>query len=367
MIIIKIIVVSDFHADMYDSYAKPLNGKPWNDRFQNQLDTLDKIFDLAVKYKAKVIFNGDLFNQRVNINQIVYTQIVNKIVERSYQLQMVIGGHPVYFVAGNHDQYDNSRIPENSLAIFKLFEANTEDQRLFRVINYPSTLVFKDTNLVFLPYSEDVDWSKSQLNQQIKGLNKNSAYLFAHIGVDGAKQGRWNHRLGGAFSLGDLQPNKFNQIVLGHYHLRQTLQDDSKHLVYYVGNTVPLNHNDDFQKKGVYLIDTEDNSAKFIAINNPLFMTLDTNKYSADEIKDISKSNYIKLVTHSKEDLVKFKKDNQDLTVAYDPTDKKPVEDLGIKITDSTKEIVKSYTDEYYPKQTKLALEVLNKTQTEKK
>mgnify|MGYP000987939515 CR=1 FL=1 len=352
----KYIVVSDFHADMYTQYAEPIGDEPYNTRFQHQLNTLSTIYKLALKYHAKVIFNGDLFNSRVNIDQVVYSNIVNTIVDEANLLSTdkSIHGPSTLLLAGNHDQYDNSRIPANSLAMFKNFEN-------CRVITTPSEFQSEDDDLVFLPYSEDTDWLKEELDKIVSQKHSTNSYLFAHVGVSGAVQGKWNHRLGGAFSINELHPEYFKQIILGHYHLRQSLATGTDCKAYYVGNTVPLNHNDDGQKKGVYLVDTKANSAKFIEIQNPMFMTLDAEKHSEADIKEASKTNYIKIVTHSKESLDTFK--DESALVSYEPEKDETTSDLGIKMDDSVSKIVKAYTEKYYPQRTDLALKVLNKAQ----
>lgn len=353
----KIIVVSDFHADMYNQYAQPVTGKPWNTRFQSQLDSLDKIFDMAEKEKALVVFNGDLFNSRININQVVYTQIVNKIAERSFKLNKETG-YGVFMLAGNHDQYDNSRVPNNSLSVFNNIK-DSKGENIIDVFSYPDHFLFNDIEIFMLPYSEDVDYMHESLDEMLCEAEPNTKrYLFAHIGVAGAVQGKWNHRLSGAFKLSELHTDMFEQIILGHYHKRQTLTTDKNHLVYYVGNTVPLNHNDDGDKKGVYLIDTEDNSARFIPLDNPIFDTVYIN--SKEDIDKVDSTNkFLRVIIKDKTLLEDECLKDKNIVISYVPEEKDSSR-LGIDAKSSTSDIVSKYTNKYYPKATKDALNVLN-------
>ncbi|MBT9670545.1 hypothetical protein GPK34_00640 [Secundilactobacillus kimchicus] len=348
----KILVVSDFHADMYKQYAKPVEGKPWNSRFQNQLDTLNKVFGIAEKENAVVVFNGDLYNQRKQIDQVVFNEITKAIATGSRLLKQ-----PIYVLVGNHDQYDNSPKPASSVEYLETVNPN------IHVINSVESVSINskdNTDLIFMPYSEDTDMILKGLDDVVASLpDKDNAYLFAHIGVSGSKQGRWNHKLGGAFNLDELHPKRFSQIVLGHYHLRQELTDN----VYYVGNTVPLNHNDDSQSKGVVLIDTEDNSHKFIEMDNPKFYTVDlaVDKMTPEELQELSAKNFVKVIAHSKDELEQLSEDKEDsMTLAYvaETTDESR---LGVSAEASEKEIVAAYTDKYHPNVKNLALEELNK------
>lgn len=174
------LVVSDFHADMYTQYAKPLEHESWNDRFQNQLDKLNQIFNMAIENEERVIFNGDLFNSRVDINQVVYSQVVTLIIKRSKELFDTLDDpdHPVvYMLAGNHDQYDNSPIPENSLEVFEI--ANPAIQVVSKVKTFSDGL---GNYLTFVPYSEDTQMLKDQLAQEVdnnKNIPRENKFLFA--------------------------------------------------------------------------------------------------------------------------------------------------------------------------------------------
>lgn len=356
------LVVSDFHADMYTQYAKPLEHESWNDRFQNQLDKLNQIFNMAIENEERVIFNGDLFNSRVDINQVVYSQVVTLIIKRSKELFDTLDDpdHPVvYMLAGNHDQYDNSPIPENSLEVFEI--ANPAIQVVSKVKTFSDGL---GNYLTFVPYSEDTQMLKDQLAQEVdnnKNIPRENKFLFAHVGVSGAVQGRWNHRLGGAFSQKDLKFSKFNQALLGHYHKRQQLADNA----WYVGNTIPLNHNDDGMEKGIFEVAKDINQTKFMPLKSPMFYTLslDDTKLSPDEIQNLIQCNYVRVIVNQKDSLRKLQaksaKEELNVNISYEPTVKTESR-LGISADASTKEIVSKYADKFYPEAKQEALNVLN-------
>ncbi|WEW53671.1 exonuclease [Staphylococcus phage vB_SauH_SPJ2] len=58
----KFIFFTDSHFHMFTNYSKP-DEEYGNDRFKEQIETLQKVFDLARENKAKVIFGGNIHSQ----------------------------------------------------------------------------------------------------------------------------------------------------------------------------------------------------------------------------------------------------------------------------------------------------------------
>lgn len=349
----KIVVASDFHADLYTDYVKPAELKYGNnDRFKHQMEVLNEVYDIAERNDACVVLNGDLYNQRMAISPIVFTNVENIIKNRSEAVT-------TYINVGNHDQQDNTTIPANSV--------NSLSSPHVHVANTVNSYTLEDGSAIILvPYSEDVEWLKKNIKQVVDSVTENTDNVveFAHVGVQGSVQGRWNHRLGGAFSLSDLQEDKVKAVVLGHYHKRQDLSEKT----FYVGNTVPMNHNDDGATKGVYLVDTITGEHTYIPIHSPMFMTLDSNDIQGEsDINDVTsqiETNYVKLLVHDKETLAGFKdvatKEDTNVNIALqeDITYNSRL-DVDPKATEV--EIVKAYTAKYHPDVADTALEILNK------
>jgi len=353
----KLYVISDFHADLYTQYAHPVDDNRYqNTRFKHQMEVLNDILRKSYINDASIVFNGDLFNSRVDINQIVYTGVVSTIT--NWLPKFKDKGLTMYFLAGNHDQFDNTRTPASSIDVFNEI-AGFKDTAVS--IDTPEQFNLDDYNLCFVPYSEDIDFLKDKINNSFYIDKDKKNWLFVHSGVEGAVQGKWNHRLGGAFNLSDLRYKEFDEVVLGHYHKRQKLADN----VFYVGNTIPLNHNDDGQEKGYYILDTE-NPPRFVKVESPLFETIDLSNtdLSSEEINESIKNNYVRVITSSKEDLDKLQeessKNGDNVSIAYKPELKDRTR-LDIKEDSGVFDIVKAYSKSkgYSDGVTKIALNVI--------
>lgn len=357
----KFIVASDFHADLFNDYAQPTKDNSYgnNDRFAHQIEVLKEVFNLAQQHQAGVIFNGDLYNQRRAINPIVFSSVAQVMREESQKLLDQFN-LPTLINVGNHDQQDNTQTPPNSVNILAV---NSSIQVFDKVTLHQ---VAKDEYLLFVPYSEDVDYLKQQIKDTLPWTDK-KVTVVAHVGVAGSVQGRWNHRLGGAFTLSDLQEDKAQAVVLGHYHKRQDLSEKA----FYVGNTVPMNHNDDGDEKGVYLVDTSNGDHTFISIASPLFKTLDLNTLSETELDNLEAdmaANYIKVIAHDKDQVKQLQeKASQDDHINVNIALKQEIKQqsrLGVETNANELEIVQAYTTKYYPEATKVALDILNEVES---
>lgn len=346
------VIIGDVHIGIYTSFAKPSKdpATTLNDRSLLSIDPLAKAFQKAQKLHYPLIVNGDLFDARSTLD----VRILAKVFGLFNKYQEV----HVILVAGNHDQVDNTKIPENSLTMFGTVFPNVQ------VITKPTKLsLMPHTQQVFIPYSEDVQWLKDSIKGYAEEArkNKDKYQLFAHIGVDGANDGGlYVHRLGGAFGLGDLYPDDFHHVFLSHYHRRQHLAPN----VEYIGSSQQHSFSDEDQQKGITVVASTDLLETFIDLSSfyPKFLTVDTtNQETKANIKDIDKgSNYVRMVVHSKAEGEKYKKqlaDSQvDLVLKEKPQAKNR---LGIKQTDSEAQIVSTYADKFFPKAKEPALQAL--------
>ena len=366
----KILVTSDVHADLFKDYDEPLPGKPYGTRFERLLNAIRLIYDKAFQMSADmVVINGDLYNTRTSINPIV-THYIQKVIK---EYQNVHGTFiPTVINVGNHDQYDNSRVPFNSVSTFEELFSTIIVTKVPTLMTDPNG---GDTICIFIPYSEDVDWLKGEFDKCMVEYHElyegQPLLVFGHLGVDGAVQGRWNHRLGGAFSLGDLHAEEADMVILGHYHKRQNLTPN----VFYTGNPVGINHNDDNQQKGYYVVSTEDPknvTATFVPIPQPMFRTIDLadTELSPEEIQMALKSDFVRVVAHTPEQVAKVEEAQEEsnngnlgnVNVSYQK-EQTFSNRLDINMNANEKEIVEAYTKEFYPEVTQLSLDTLNQAE----
>lgn len=348
----KFVVCSDVHASDYSAFSNPVPGLPYGSRLRIILDALDTMFKTAQHEGAsRAVIIGDLFNERTSINPIVTQAVINNLVKN---LSYMEDGFILDIVVGNHDQQDNTLIPPNSVSIFNSIIVPNKEINVYDHVTYVDN---GDSGLIFVPYTEHADEFKQEI-KDLKLKHPNNV-IFAHVGMSGAKSGKWTHKLGGNYSLEDLRYNEFDLVLMGHYHWRQNLSDN----VLYTGDLTPLNFNDEGQSKGFYLVYFDDDKQKFnykfMQVKSPKFETIDLDKLPEDfDLDSEINNNYVRLVTHSDEQTKSVRDLIKSSAVDVAIQSKKQVEQksrLDISAENSDSEIVKAYCKEYCPDLSELA------------
>ena len=342
----NLIVCSDLHLNVYSKYSRPLNHRyVTNTNLRHEFAVLDSIFQLAVRRHAAVVFNGDFFDQRGHIDTRVMNLAMAKVCRYAKKV-------PIYFNSGNHDQLNNSRIPPSSLDAFEWING-------VKVFDQPGVIRTDGVDLVMIPYSNDVSWLKRQIRRIAVKVTR-PAVEFFHLGIAGSRNTSHLVKLSGAFSLEDLCPDRYDYVVGGHYHLRQKLGPNA----WYVGSTIPHEHADDFQQKGVDLvsINPSGDSHRLIPIKSPMFYTFDLAKRQVNrsQIVRLSKQNVVKVITHD-QSTARWYSDHTKCEI----DDEAPVKyhsRLNLKSTATPGEIVKKYCQHYYDQPTaRKALQILER------
>lgn len=339
----RIVFFTDFHAHIFEDFAKP-DPEFINDRFRAQMEVLQRVFDIAREKQAVLIFGGDLFHKRGKIDDVVFNNV--------YRIFAINHDVQVNMIRGNHDSKNNTTNSPHWLETFK-YLPNVD---VFATPDWD--IVDNSFNLYAIPYSDDTSYLKEKIDE-FKVLQVGSelpSVLVAHVGVDGAETGRYSHRLEGAFTVGDLHPDTFDYVLLGHYHKRQFLGGTDN--VLYGGNTIQTSYSDEGQDKGVFFIDLEKGGKpEFIAIEQKKFVTFD---HIPENVQEIVDNNYVRfqLPKDLAQEVAIFKEESDNVRIEVKK--EYAVEariDIGM---DSTEEdIVKKYTEEKYPHATDLALEIL--------
>jgi DNA repair exonuclease SbcCD nuclease subunit len=334
-----IVFFTDFHAHIFEDYAKP-DIELVNDRFRAQMDTLQQVFSIARHYGADVVFGGDMFHKRGKIEDVVFNSVY-EIVANNSDIQ-------VHMVRGNHDSKNNTTNSPHWLETFKYLSH-------VRVYPKPTMTLGNGYTIAAIPYSDDIAYLKDCIStyaETAKGIQ--NTILVAHVGVDGAETGRYSHRLEGAFTVGDLYPEAFTYVALGHYHKRQFLAGTDN--VFYGGNTIQTSFSDEGQDKGVFLLDWK-SKPQFIPIKNKQFITLD---HIPENVQEIVDNNYVRFILPKEQAqevaILKEESDNIRIEIKKEYQTETRI-DIGMESTEE--EIVKAYTADKYPHVTQLALDIL--------
>ena len=225
------------------------------DRLEDCLQVLDWIFKTAVKNKCKYLFFlGDLFHERSKIDVMNYLKtfevVMKHMIEDAVDLDF-------YLLVGNHDMYHRTRWDVNSIKPISAIPR-------CHVIAQPTTMVFDQSVVDWMPYTEDqirdidkLKKSKTEMDSNLSEFN----LLLGHMAVHGAQ----TNLLFGIKSdvivefdndMTPVDPSIFNpwkKTILGHYHGAQHLNDK----VEYIGSPLQLSYGEAFQKKHVMILDLQ--------------------------------------------------------------------------------------------------------------
>lgn len=336
----KFIFFTDSHFHLFTNYAKP-DDKFVNDRFKEQVEALQKVFDIAREGKADVIFGGDLFHKRNSVDTRVYNNIF-EVFARNRDID-------VYMLRGNHDSVTNSLYTSSSIEPIGYLPN-------VHIFSSPDTFSFTDVNLVFEPYGDETE----EIKEHIKGSydeNKTNI-LVAHLGVEGSLTGKGSHRLEGAFGYQDLLPDNYDFILLGHYHRRQYFQNPNH---FYGGSLMQQSFSDEQESNGVHLIDTDKLTTEFIPINTRRFITIQGEDIPENFDQLIEEDNFIRVIgtaNHAKvlemDDSMKDK--NVEVQIKKEYTVEKRIDS---DVSDDPLTIASTYAKQYSPESENEILECL--------
>lgn len=373
----KLLACGDIHLTNYSMFNKPTDTTGIGSRLAYILKALDYFFEYGKKHQINTyVINGDFFDKRQSDNPSVLAYIQNHFIEM-YQ-NIAPDGSALLINTGNHDEL--SRVPyPNSISNFTKYSDTNHQIRVFDTVHTWVQDDDKDNLLMFIPYTEKVKEQKVEIQKQLKEYDKTNKHIivFAHLGVDGAVQGRWSHRLSDAYNLDDLGWNDENvkSIVLSHFHKRQTLLSNGYKEAYYMGDLTELNFNDIQEDgtgapRGFEEIDTTTGEHKFIDLtkepyNIPTFNQIDLDDGSNLELSTLNPNNYYKITTKDKETYEHLSKERESLENASNIQlvliPQQIETQLDIDPTSSDKELVANYCEKNYPELKDKALEYLRK------
>lgn len=180
-----------------------------------------------------VLFLGDWYTLRY--------QVSLNLQNRCLDFFRAENGITWHILAGNHDQYDTTG--RNALEVF-------DELPNVKVYTEPTKTDFG----FFVPYRLDHDEIKQLL------ANDDSEIAYLHTGIVGALQ---NSRITCERGVNPSVLDKYNLVLSGHYHKRQTL--GSRNHVHYVGSPYETRADESGDPKGYGILDT--NSVEWRWVN----------------------------------------------------------------------------------------------------
>lgn len=318
------------------------------------LSTLDYMNDYCFQNGiTHVLFAGDMFHKRITVDQTVRNLVYDKIK------MMTDSGLYIIMIPGNHDQVDNTDLPQHSLHEFRdLDHVTVLDKFEFESLEWSSG---EEVVIFPAPYSKNVQMIKDKITEYadtVKREGIENAILLGHFGIDGATVGKRSYSLQGAFGMGDLYPDVFQFGIFGHYHKSQYLGNTNNFA--YTGSPIQHSFHDECSDTGFIEIDTDTGIMELKEIPTPKFITVTDPETNLEKLV----GNYVRLqipadkVESVQEEIPK------DLHARIEPQKEYNTEQrVAIDQKMSNTEIVIEYCKTYNPDATDVMLEILREVE----
>ena len=233
----KIFLIGDSHVGL--GYPNSVD-KWFNIHEQYFSQFLIPLLKKKVKEDDIIVHLGDFFDNR-NILPINILNFGMKVIEDISKIA------PLHILVGNHDCWHKSSSEINTLRPFKYIPN-------VYIYEEPTKINFNDKSILMLPFIE-------KKKQQIEMMKKFSGcdFLFCHSDLNGAKMHLTSVAHKNNDKIGIEEFSGFKKVFSGHIHLQQVNKNFT-----FVGSTFEMDRNDLGNQKGIYILDTIDNSEEFI-------------------------------------------------------------------------------------------------------
>ncbi len=233
----KIYLIGDSHIGL----GYPNSVDKWYKVHQEYFtDFLIPTLKKRIKPGDIIVHLGDLFDNR-NIIPINLLNYGMDIVEEISKIA------PLHIIIGNHDLWSKSASEINSIRPFRYIPN-------VKIYDKVSTFEYNGKKILMMPYIE-------KRLEQIKYIdeNRDCNYLFCHSDLNGCKMHLTSvaHKNSDKIDIENF--NLFEAVYSGHIHLVQRNKNFT-----FVGSIFQMDRNDYGDQKGIFVIDTEDDSEEFI-------------------------------------------------------------------------------------------------------
>ncbi len=233
----KILLIGDSHL----SLGYPNSVDKWFKIHQEYFqDFLLPLIKKELTSDDIIVHLGDLFDNRsvVPINILNFAQNV---------LEEMAKICPVHVIVGNHDLYTKSTNDVNTVKLYKYIPN-------IYVYEEPTKIEFNGKSILMMPWVE-------KKKEQISVLKKFSGcdFLFCHSDLNGAKMHLTSvgHKNNDKIDVEEF--SGYKKVFSGHLHINQVNKNFT-----FVGNIFEMDRNDRDNQKGIFILDTFDNSERFI-------------------------------------------------------------------------------------------------------
>lgn len=280
----KFLATADLHVKVWTDKLYDENGHPM--KLIETLNAFDQMCQYGVKNDIKnVIIAGDV-NDLKNIVHYKSFVMLKNLISRYQDIKF-------YIISGNHDEASR----EDMLSAIQLLDG---PDNVITIVKNPMVI----DDITFIP------WSSNVLDNIRKCEGNN--ILISHFGLNEAMV---NSGLSIRSKIGLKDVQKFNTVILGHYHLPQTIEN-----VWYTGNLIQKDYGEAGEEKRFLVVDSDNGTIDSIP-------TYGYRKYFNIEINDKTE------IDNIIEEVSKLKKDGNYITIRNKTDSDITIDDVKI-VTD---------------------------------
>lgn len=254
----KVAIFSDLHLGVHG------NSEDWHKTALQWADWISQ--ELQRQNIKDIFFLGDFFDNRSEISvQTLYvaSEILNKL--KAFNIILIVG---------NHDAFYKNRSDIHSLGLINGYQNCTIVDKNLVVNAFGKTMLF-------------VPWNNELPDGRFD-------YVFGHFEIQSFRMNNYKVCDKG-LNVMDLLGGKTNTVFSGHFH-RRDYKKYNEGVVYYVGNTFPIDFSDVENVKGYYTLDVETGDLEFFENPvSPKYKKVFLSKIKTATSQDIA-GNIVKLV-----------------------------------------------------------------------
>ena len=291
------------------------------------------VFPYIIKNDIKnIIHLGDFFDRRKYINFNTLKEVRKRFLEK---IPESVNFH---IIIGNHDTYYKNTNEINSLT--ELFRGYPN----IHLYDTPTQIKINDLNIAMIPWMNDSN--TTEYMDYIK--NCSCPVLMGHLEIIGFEviNGVVHHH-----GLDRNHLNKFEMVLSGHFHMKQTKKN-----IHYLGTQYQLNFGETQVAKGFHVLNTNTKDLEFIENTKKIFHII---KYDdsvdsvelTEEVLSQYPNTFLKIIVKCKNKPLEFDKfldklyaiNTQEITIIDDYEEK--IENKTIDITEDTISIINREID----------------------
>lgn len=237
---------------------------------------IPKVLEKWVK-GDKIFILGDLFDNRNHLTLRIISfalDLFNKFEKNNLE---------VVLITGNHDLRNNNDALNTSVRILERYP-------MVEIFTESKIYEFSNKKILLMPWINVLSEQKAIMKKYSNQVD----YLFTHSDLRGAKTNLKNSVIMHGATIADFVA--YPKVYASHIHLYQKIDNFT-----YLGNPFHMDRNDKGNKKGITILDFDNNTESFIENDySPQYITVEIKEESDfEKIDNSKKGDFIDIIVNN--------------------------------------------------------------------